>query len=87
MNELTTSFPNLFIALRIFLYLPITVASREHSSSKLKLIENYLSSSMFQERLSDLAVISIKKEISEEFDLSHMIDKFATKKLENFYFK
>nr|CAH7738142.1 unnamed protein product [Callosobruchus chinensis] len=42
MNELTTSFLNLFIALRIFLTLPITVASGKHSFSKLKLIENYL---------------------------------------------
>nr|CAH7727521.1 unnamed protein product [Callosobruchus chinensis] len=80
MNELTTTFPNLLIALRIFLTLPIAVASRGHSFSKLKLIENYLRSSMSQERLTDLVVILIEKEISEELDSSHIIDEFATKK-------
>nr|CAH7725117.1 unnamed protein product [Callosobruchus chinensis] len=73
MNELTTSFPNL-------LTLPITVASGEHSFSKLKLIENYLRSSISQETSSDLAVISIEKKISQELDFSHTIDEFATKK-------
>nr|CAH7745365.1 unnamed protein product [Callosobruchus chinensis] len=37
MNEFPTSFPNLFIALRFFLTLPITVASGGHSFSELKL--------------------------------------------------
>nr|CAH7760805.1 unnamed protein product [Callosobruchus chinensis] len=79
MHELTTSFPNLFFAFRIFLTLPIVVASGEHSFSKLKFIENYLRS-MPPERLSDLAVISIENEISEGLDLRHIIDEFATKK-------
>ena len=40
-NELETSFPNVETALRIFLTLPVTVASNERSFSKLKLIKNY----------------------------------------------
>lgn len=39
------SFPNVVIALRILLTIPITVASGERSFSTLKLIKNYLRSS------------------------------------------
>ena len=42
------SFPNLCIALRILLTMPVTVASAERSFSKLKLIKTYLRTSMSQ---------------------------------------
>ena len=51
--------PNIAIALRILLTLPITVASGERSFSKLKIIKNYLRSTMTQERLSGLATLAI----------------------------
>lgn len=44
--------PNVDIALRIFLTLPVTVASCERTFSKLKLIKTYLRSSMRQHRLT-----------------------------------
>lgn len=62
-KNLQSLFPNLSIALRIFLTLPISVASGERSFSKLKLVKSYLRTSMCQERLSDLAVISIENKI------------------------
>jgi len=55
-NELTTTFPNLTVSLRILLSLPVTVAAGERSFSKLKLIESYLRSSMCQERLNSLTI-------------------------------
>ena len=39
---LISTFPNLFIALKVLLTLPVSVASPERSSSKLKLIKTYL---------------------------------------------
>ena len=48
-NSLIEIFPNLFIALRISLTSPISVASAERSFSKLKLIKNYLRSTMGQD--------------------------------------
>ncbi|XP_031121002.1 uncharacterized protein LOC116024254 [Ipomoea triloba] len=59
-------FPNATIAYRILLTIPITVASAERSFSKLKLLKSYLRSSMLQERLNELALISIENEILEE---------------------
>ncbi|KAM3624160.1 uncharacterized protein V6R79_019961 [Siganus canaliculatus] len=62
-NEICELFPNLWVALRIACTLPVTVASAERSFSKLKLIKNYLRSSMAQERLSGLSVISINNRV------------------------
>lgn len=54
--------PNVTVAFRIILI--VYQSSSERSFSKLKLIKNYLRSSMNQERMSDLAIISIKKKIN-----------------------
>nr|CAH7761928.1 unnamed protein product [Callosobruchus chinensis] len=40
-------FPNLTIALKMMLSLPVTIASRERSFSSLKIIKNYLLTSMY----------------------------------------
>jgi len=45
-SRLHEVFPNLAVALRILLTLPVTVASAERSFSKLKLIKTYLRSTM-----------------------------------------
>nr|CAH7746247.1 unnamed protein product [Callosobruchus chinensis] len=67
-NNIEDAFPNLVIFLRILLTLPISVASGERSFSKLKTIENSLKSSMSQERLTGLALISIEPEITMNYD-------------------
>ena len=54
-------FPNAWIAYRISLTIPITVATGERGFSKLKLIKNYLRSTMSQERLNGLAILSIRR--------------------------
>ncbi|KAL6495855.1 hypothetical protein OROGR_030418 [Orobanche gracilis] len=74
------AFPNTWIAYRILLTIPVTVASAERSFSKLKLIKNYLRSTMSQERLNGLAMLSIEKKISAELDYSDLIREFAHKK-------
>jgi len=79
-SDLISCFPNFALAIRIFLTLPVTVASGERSFSKLKLIKNYLRNNMTQQRLSDLAIISIESEISEKIDLTKVIDTFASQK-------
>lgn len=72
--------PNVSIALRILLTLPITVASGERSFSKLKLIKTYLRSTMSETRLDDLAMISIEHELGEKLNYSDLIKDFATVK-------
>lgn len=79
-NKLTDVFPNTCIMLRILLTIPVTVASGEWSFSKLKLIKTYLCSMMTQERLSSLAVLSIKQGVAKTLDYSSLIDSFASAK-------
>ena len=79
-NNRSTAFPNLFIALRIFLIIPVTVASGERSFSKLKLIKTYLRSSIQQERLNSLAIMSIESDISRSLNLDKIIRDFVEKK-------
>ena len=70
-------YPNTEIAYRILLTIPISVASAEKSFSKLKLIKNYLRSTMSQERLNGLSMISIEHELAEKLDYSKLINDFA----------
>jgi hypothetical protein len=61
--------PNVSIAYRILLTVPVTVASAERSFSKLKLLKNYLRSTMLQQRLNGLAMCSIEKDILNNINL------------------
>ena len=81
--ELVESYQNIVVALRIFLTLPVTTASCERSFSKLKLIKNYLRSTLSQERLSNLSIISIEHNIVQQIDFDDLIDEFAEKSKKN----
>lgn len=72
--------PNFVIALRILLTIPVSVASGERSFSKLKLIKTFLRNSMGQERLSDLAIISIENDVANAIEYDDVIEDFATAK-------
>lgn len=77
MNRIQNPFPNAFIAYRILLTIPVTVASAERSFSRLKLIKTYLRSSMSQERLSSLASLSIEADTTAKINFENLIDDFA----------
>jgi len=64
----------------LFLTLPVTVATAERSFSKLKLIKNYLRSTMLQDRLSGLAILSIENEKAKKMDVDELVNIFAEKK-------
>ena len=57
----------------------MSVASCERSFSKLKLIKNYLRSTMGQSRLSDLALLSLVSMV-KDIDFDGVIDRFAALK-------
>jgi hypothetical protein len=79
-NDMNNSYPNLVTLYRIFLTLPVSSAVAERSFSRLKLIKNYLRSTMEEARLSHLAMISIEREFAERIDLDIVIDRFASMK-------
>ena len=80
-SHLNEVLPNVSVALRILLTIPVTVASGERSFSKLKLIKNYLRSSMAQDRLVGLAMLSIENDVAACLDYSDVVTKFAAMKV------
>lgn len=79
-NKLVASFPNVNIAFRIYLSIIGTNSEGERSFSKLKLIKNYLRSTMGQVRLSSLALLSIENEVMREMTFEDVILDFANNK-------
>jgi hypothetical protein len=71
-------YPNVSIAYRILLIMPLTVASAKRSFSKLESLKNYLRSTMSQERLNGLAICSIEMKILESIELDIILNDFAT---------
>ena len=63
----------------LFITIPVTVASAERSFSKLKIIKSYLRSSISQERLDGLALLSIESEEARKMDKEGIINDFANK--------
>ena len=56
-HALSSTFSDVCTANMLLLTLPVTVATCERSFSKLKLIKNFLRSTMSQEHLGDMAVL------------------------------
>ena len=79
-------YPNIYVALRIILTIPVVVASAERSFSALRRIENYLRTTMTQERLSSLSVLSIESDLTNKLDFSLVIKKFSSAKTRNHIF-
>ena len=78
--KMLESFPNACIAFRILLTILVIVASTERSFLKLKLIKSYLRSTISQERLSRLAILSIKNEMLAEHECTNLISNFVSQK-------
>ena len=58
---LKTAFPNLAKLLQLVLTIVVSTASCERSFSALKRIKTYLRSTMSEQRLNDIALLSIEK--------------------------
>jgi len=80
-EDMLDLYSNLSIALRLLLTLPVTVASGERSFSALKLIKSYLRSSMSQERLRGLALISIERNIRRSLNMEDLVTAFVQAKV------
>ena len=79
-------YPNVSVAYRILLTLPVTVASAERSLSKLKLLKNCLRSSMLQDRLNGLATCCIEKDVLDNIDLEIVLNDFASRNTRRMFF-
>ena len=78
-TNLVLSFLALAALCTLFVTLPVTVATAERSFPKLKIIKNYLRSTMRQDRLDELAMTAIENDEARELDLENLINAFAEK--------
>jgi len=67
-----------YTAMLLFHTIPVTSAGAKRSFSKLKIIKNYLRSSIEQDRIKHLSLISIENKTASKLDLTLVIDKFAS---------
>ncbi|XP_074369147.1 uncharacterized protein LOC141710286 [Apium graveolens] len=74
------NYPNAWIAYRIVVTIHVTVVEAERTFSRLKLIKSYLRSSMSQDRLNGLALLSIENELASSLDYSKIIERFTSQK-------
>lgn len=74
-------FGEVCIALRIFATLPLSVAEGERAFSKLDLIKNSLCSTMSEQRLNNLALLSIEHELPRQLNFQGLINEFAEAKV------
>ena len=79
-NKLQASFPNDFVALRLFLTLPVSNCEGERTFSKLKRIKNELRTTMGQKRLSALSLMAVESELVRGLDFEDIITEFSKKK-------
>lgn len=63
--------------MKIALTLPITSCSAERAFSKLKLVKSRLRSTMNQDRLENLMVMSVEVDLLENLDLNSLVQKFT----------
>jgi hypothetical protein len=80
-------YPNVSVAYRILLtILTIPVASPERSFSKLKLLKNYLRSTMSLERLNGLVMCTIEKDILDDINVDTIVEDFASRSAHRKFF-
>ncbi|KYN00128.1 Zinc finger MYM-type protein 1 [Cyphomyrmex costatus] len=73
-------YPNVNIALRIYLCMMVTNCSGERTFSVLQRVKNHLRNSQTNERLNALSLLCIEAELNRDMDYNHIIDEFAIKK-------
>ena len=75
--SLKAAFPEFTKLVRIAMTIAVSTAHCERSFSALKRIKNYLRSTMGENRLMNLAIISIERELSNTLVLDDVVTEFA----------
>jgi len=86
-RQLIDVFPNVYIALRLYMTIPLTNCEAEYSFSKLALIKNQLRSTQIEDRLNALTIMSIENDICKKLSFDDVLHAFASSKSRKKYFK
>lgn len=74
---ITETFPNVDISLRLYLTLPVANTEGERSFSFLKRVKNHLRSKLSQDKLCNLALLTIESDLTKDINFQDTIDAFA----------
>ena len=85
-HRLYESTPYLFMSLKLYLTIAVSIASCERSFSKLKLIKSYLKSTMGESRESALSILSIESDLVETLSFDDIFSEFASMKARRIQF-
>ena len=85
-SNLKEMFPQLFIAFKIYLSIPVTSAEAERSFSCLKRLKTYLRSTIGQDRLSSLAILNVERDEINNISIDETIDIFSSVKDRRMHF-
>ena len=77
LEEYSSAFENIYVLTKIAMTLPASTASSERSFSCLNRVKTYTRSTMLNERLSSISVLSIEKDRIKNIDLNNVVDTFA----------
>jgi hypothetical protein len=86
-TEMQHIYPNVDIALRMYLCMAATNCTAERSFSCLKRVKNYLRNSMSHERLNALSLMNIESDLLLSLQYDDVIDSFAAEKSRRKMFK
>ena len=77
LKPLSTAFPNLSRLVRIAMTIAVSTAQCERSFSTLKLVKSHLRSTTGDERLANMAILSIERELSAGINLEDVVTEFS----------
>jgi hypothetical protein len=77
-RDMVSSYPNLYTLYKIFYTFPVSSATAERSFSRLKVLKTYLRSTMTENRLSNLAILSIERNMAQTINFNKVISTFAS---------
>ena len=77
LKPLRDAFPTLLNAIQISLTISISTAECKRSFSALKRIKTYLRTAMTEQRLTDLAILTIEKELTSQLSLDDVVTEFG----------
>ena len=73
-------FPNVYKTFKLLFSAPVTVAKDEQTFSRMKIVKNFLRSTMSDTRLDDLIVLASEKDLVDSIDLNAAVKKWASQK-------
>jgi len=75
-NIQKVTFPNLYKLIQVGITIPISSATCERSFSSMRRIKNWLRTSMLQQRFSNLSILNIERDITNNLKSEQILNKF-----------